>query len=430
MKDLHGHALSGATGDSLDAYQRGLDAFRCFVGDPAADAEAALAASPSMTMAHVLKAWLYLLGTEPAGVAVARQACADAERLPANEQERLHLHAAGMMAAGRLQEAAHVLEDLNLLYPYDVLALQAGHQLDFFTGDSRMLRDRLLRAAPQWDRGMPGYHALLSMQAFGLEETGDYDRAEALGRQSVELESRDGWGWHAVAHVYEMKNEAHKGAAWLGQNAATWSDGSFFAVHNWWHLALFQLSMGREDEVLRVYDAAIAKPDSALVLELIDQSAMLWRLHLRGVDVGTRWDALADRWQAAHEAGFYAFNDVHAMMAWVGSGRVNAQDALLAYMHEAIMQTGDNGRVTLDVGEALARGFQAFGKGEFANCARLLRSVRNRAHRFGGSHAQRDVIDLTLMEAARRSGNKALADALANERAVVRPHAPALRVAA
>jgi tetratricopeptide (TPR) repeat protein len=426
MKDIHGHALSGASSASLGAYQTALDEFRCFVGDPLASAEAALAASPDMTMAHVLKAWLYLLGTEPAGVTAARQACAAAELLPANDHERRHLHAATLMASGRLHDAARALEDLNLLYPHDVLALQAGHQLDFFTGDSRMLRDRMLRVAPAWHAGMPGYHALLSMQAFGLEETGDYARAEAYGRQSVELEPRDGWDWHAVAHVYEMKNQPEKGIAWLGQNTQTWAEGSFFAVHNWWHLALFNLRMGREEEVMRLYDEAIGKSDSFLVLELIDQSALLWRLHLRGVDAGHRWSALADRWKATHEAGFYAFNDVHAMMAFVGSGRASEQAALLEAMREAMSQTQDNGGFTREVGYATASAIQAFGQRDYAQSVDLLRSVRNRSHRFGGSHAQRDAIDLTLIRAAERSDNRRLAEALANERAQMRQRAAPL----
>jgi hypothetical protein len=46
----------------------------------------------------------------------------------------------------------------------------------------------------------------------------------------------------------------------------------------------------------------------------------------------------------------------------------------------------------------------------------LLRSVRSVSHRFGGSHAQRDLIDLTLLDAARRSGWVALATALQDER--------------
>lgn len=113
-----------------------------------------------------------------------------------------------------------MLEDLNAAWPRDALALQAGHQIDFFTGDSRMLRDRIARVLPAWSASQPGYHAVLGMYAFGLEECGDYQAAEDYGRRSVVLERRDGWGWHAVAHVLEMRNLADEGVAWLTQDRA------------------------------------------------------------------------------------------------------------------------------------------------------------------------------------------------------------------
>ncbi|TGP13862.1 tetratricopeptide repeat protein, partial [Mesorhizobium sp. M1D.F.Ca.ET.231.01.1.1] len=93
--------------------------------------------------------------------------------------------ALGHLAEGRWHEAARILEDIAVDFPLDALALQTGHQIDFFTGNARMLRDRIGRALPAWQKDMPGYHAILGMQAFGLEEMGDYARAESFGRQAV-----------------------------------------------------------------------------------------------------------------------------------------------------------------------------------------------------------------------------------------------------
>jgi hypothetical protein len=76
------------------------------------------------------------------------------------------------------------------------------------------------------------------------------------------------------------------------------------------------------------------------------------------------------------------------------------------------------------VGEAATRAVQVFVAGEYASVVALLRPVRSSAHRFGGSHAQRDLLDLTLIEAALRSGDRSLAAALAAERAAMRPASP------
>ena len=80
------------------------------------------------------------------------------------------------------------------------------------------------------------------------------------------------------------------------------------------------------------------------------------------------------------------------------------------------------------MGNPVALAIAAFGEGDYAGTVRLLRPVRGIAHRFGGSHAQRDVLDLTLVEAAFRSGEAALASALVAERADRRPESPLTRL--
>ncbi len=422
--DSSGPRVSGANADSLQAYEQASHEMLCLVDDPVAKLQRAIDASPGMTMAHLMHAWLHLLGTEPDGLAVARASCEAAAALPADDREQRHLAAAQALAAGAWREAALRLEDLSLRYPLDTLALQAGHQIDFFRGDSRMLRDRIARALPAWDPGVPGWHAVLGMYAFGLEETGDYAQAETVGRQSVELEPRDSWGWHAVAHVHEMRNRPQDGIAWLQPGSAQWAPGSFLAIHNWWHLALFHLELDDHAKVLALYDEAIGGSGSSVILDLIDASAMLWRLYLRGVDVGSRWQPLADRWEPFARAGNYAFNDLHAMIAFVGADRAAAQQAVLETQRQTMQADTDNAAFTRDVGHPAARAVQAFGQGDFDTAATLLRAIRHHAHRFGGSHAQRDLIDLTLLEAALRGNDAPLARGMAAERLALRPRSP------
>jgi hypothetical protein len=427
-RDSAGYGLSGATQTSAAAFEQASHELRCYIGDPVASVERAIEASPTMTMAHALKAWLYLLGTEPAGLEVARQSLRSADSLPANERERAHLEAARQVLDGRWRAGGRVLEDLSAAYPRDALALQAGHSIDFFTGDSRMLRDRIARALPDWSKSVPGYHAVLGMHAFGLEECGEYAAAERWGRESVALEPRDGWGWHAVAHVMEMQNRPADGIAWLGDGKDAWVRDSFFAVHNWWHLAVFHLERGEIDEALRLFDGPIHGARSTVVLQMIDATALLWRLQLRGVELGERWQTVADGWAPIAEAGNYAFNDWHAMMAFVGAGRPKAQQAVLESLERAAAGETDTAAFAREVGLPAARAVRAFGQGCYAETVELLRPVRSYASRFGGSHAQRDLIDLTLVEAALRGGLWPLARSLAAERLARRPASPLARL--
>ncbi|MES0028367.1 tetratricopeptide repeat protein [Mesorhizobium sp. M0040] len=424
VSDAFGLTLSGATEAGLSSYSRAVRELQCFIGDPVGSVDRAIAEDPGFVMAHVFKGYLFGLATEREATAVAKACHEAALPLAATTREQAHVAALGHLAEGRWHEAARVLEDIAIEFPLDALALQTGHQIDFFTGNARMLRDRIGRALPSWQSGMPGYHAILGMQAFGLEEMGDYARAEKLGRTAVDIEPRDGWAQHAVAHVMEMQSRQKDGILWMRANPEAWTRESFLQVHNWWHLALFHYDLGETDEVLALYDGPIYGERSTLALNMVDASAILWRLHLGGVDVGERWTALAANWLPKASAGHYAFNDAHAMMAFVGAGLEAPARGLLEAQREAMRGKDDNAAFTRDVGHPLTLAIKAFGEGNYAGTIRLIRPIRAIAHRFGGSHAQRDVIDLTLIEAALRSGDGALARALAAERALARPDSP------
>src|SRR5690606_21411540 len=160
IRDDLGLPLTGADADALADYRHALRQFQCYIEDPVASVDAALARRPDFVMAHVLKAWLHLLGTEPAAIAVARDCHATAARLPASARERGHLAAIGALLEGRWRRAGRILEDVAIDHPADVLALQAGHLVDFYVGDARMLRDRIARALPAWSTSMAGHHAL------------------------------------------------------------------------------------------------------------------------------------------------------------------------------------------------------------------------------------------------------------------------------
>ncbi|MBL8701721.1 MAG: tetratricopeptide repeat protein [Alphaproteobacteria bacterium] len=422
--DKFGHALSGATTETAALYDRAQRQLLLYEGDPVATIAEAIERRPDFVMARVLHAYLHLLGARPDVAHVARGSLEAAEALPHTTREGGHLAAIRHLVEGRWHAAARALEDVAIDHPHDILALQAGQALDFFVGDSRMLRDRIARALPAWSPAMPDYHGVLGMHAFGLEEMGDYTAAERAGRRAIELEPRDSWAQHAVAHVCEMQGRQRDGIAWMRGNEDGWTRDNFFKVHNWWHLAMFHLDLGETDAVLKLYDESIYGTRTGAVLDMVDASAMLWRLILRGVDVGGRWQGVAEDWATLTASSNYAFNDAHAMMAFVGAGRRADGDAVLALQAAPKRDGDDNAAFIREVGAPVTQAIRAFGDGDHGTAIRLLRPARNIAARFGGSHAQRDLIDLTLIESALRAGEDALARALTAERMAVKPSSP------
>ena len=123
IKDIHGHALSGADTSATEHYEAACALLRCYVNDPLVEALAALEQAPDMTMAHVLVAYLNLLGTEPAGRPVAREAHTAAARCPATEREALHVAAAGALSEGKWLLAGRILDDLDT--PEDLARLRS-----------------------------------------------------------------------------------------------------------------------------------------------------------------------------------------------------------------------------------------------------------------------------------------------------------------
>jgi tetratricopeptide (TPR) repeat protein len=419
LQDRRGNFVIGATPDALDGFELALAQLQCYRGDPLSTIDAALAEAPAFGMARILKAYLGILGTEKPGFEMARGELAALEGITLGERERGHRAALRALVGGDWHGGLAALDRVLADHPRDVLALQAAHVFNFFVGDARNLRDCVGRVRAAWDQSLPGFHAVLGMQAFGLEECGDYAAAEETGHRALELEPHDTWAHHAVAHVLEMQGRIDEGVALMTSRERFWAVESFFAVHNWWHLALYHLERGEPDRALALYDGPIRGARSQVVLDLIDASAMLWRLELRGVDVGPRWGELADAWAPLARDGFYAFNDAHAAMAFLGAGREQTLDELRDTMLAQVSGQVSNA-MTREVGLPLVEGLTAFRRGEHARAAELLLRVRRVAQRFGGSHAQRDLIDQTIAEAAVSAGDSALALALASEREQLR----------
>ncbi|MEV0231957.1 tetratricopeptide repeat protein [Nonomuraea sp. NPDC050786] len=427
--DQHGLAVTVAGAAAVRHYDRAIDELLHLRVEVDAETEAALAESPDFPMGHVLAAYLGLLTTDVEDARAARARFSafqrrvdEASLLP---RERAHVAAVRALLDGDWLTCGRLLGEITVEHPRDALALAAGHQVDFFTGDARSLRDRIGGALNAWREEDRHFGHVLGMYAFGLEEAGHYDRSEEVGLRAVELNPRDVWGIHAVVHTYEMQGRFGEGVRYLDARLPDWSTGTFFNVHNWWHYCLYALESGDEARALAVYDAVLA--DGQSCMELLDAAALLWRLYLEGSEQDERWRALADAWPAKVGEPFYAFNDMHAVMSYVGAGRIGDAEKLIA-SREAYVLAPRPGRTNQDmtrrVGLPVCRSLVAFGRGEHDAVVDALYPIRHRVNEFGGSHAQRDAVQRTLLESALRAGRRDVARVLVSERVNVRPCSP------
>ncbi|MHB1130733.1 MAG: tetratricopeptide repeat protein, partial [Ilumatobacteraceae bacterium] len=161
-----------------------------------------------------------------------------------------------------------------------------------------------------------------------------------------------------------------------------------------------------------------------VAMEMLDASALLWRLHLDDIDVGNRWQPLADSWAEKDPGPWYAFNDMHAALAFVASEHMHDAEAMISRLQTYVAQPDPrvtNKDMVARVGLPIVRAVVAHGKGNYAECARLLDPIRNNVAIFGGSHAQRDVVQRTLIDALQKSGDHARAEQLLRERLHDRP---------
>ncbi len=380
-------------------YQSALLALRTS-GDALGLAREAARADPTFAAAHLLEAWLLLWSRDVRDFAAAGKVHGRFASLPMSEAERGHATAIGTAVGGDYDGAARRLDRIVADDPRDLVALATAQVFDYYLGKPEAQLQRTARALRAWTAADEGYHALLSLHAFALEECGDYAAAEEAAWRALELEPGDVRAHHAMTHVLEMQGRADEGIRWMGERAAAWTAAGAAATHLWWHLALHQIELGRVSLAFAVYDQRM---QGGSLSELIDAAALLWRLSLAGYDTGERFARLAARWRPHAEDAHCAFNDLHAMMAFAGAGDWEFAALLLAAQRRRIAQRwGDNHDMTRLVGYPACCALLAFAREEYVAAEALLRGLPPVAHRIGGSHAQRDILQLTRAAAVHR----------------------------
>jgi tetratricopeptide (TPR) repeat protein len=416
--------LITSTGDpvSLERFEQALASLFRSDGKALPAIERAIERDPAFAIGHCLRAGALVLGGADAPAAALAASVAAIEcNAGANERERRHAAAARHWLDGDVTRAAGLYGALLRDYPRDRLALLVAHGLDFRLGRRDMLRDRIARVLPHWDTRDREYGYVLGMHAFGLEETGDYDRALAAAQRSLELVPDNAAAIHVIAHVLEMRGPPDKGIAWLRQMQPIWVSNAGFRIHLAWHLALFQFDADAAADALSTYDDLIAPQLDGGNNGLVDASALLWRLQLRGTGSQWRWREVTGLWMRQRIIGNRAFDLVHAVMALAASKQHAHARRIAKRLKGDTLLRARSGSEELALAGPLSAAIMSFSRGDYDAAVESISTIRAAADRCGGSVAQCDLIHLTLLEAALRGHRKRLARSLADERIARKP---------
>ncbi|MCA3304141.1 MAG: tetratricopeptide repeat protein [Roseomonas sp.] len=408
-QDQHGLAITSASDAATRAYDHVVTGYLKYRADTPARMKALLEADGDMPMARVLQSALTLLGYKAALLPAAREAAATATRLAAKASAREAAHAAAVTAwaAGDLDQALAGWEAILRDHPHDILAFRLHHFNAFWLGRAGTMQRVVDGVYPRWTAALPAYGSILACRCFAHEECGNYQVAEESGRAAIDLDPGDLWAAHAVAHVMEMQGRRGEGIAWLSGLEKNWEGASNLAHHLFWHRAMYHLERAEAEDVLALYDKGFrnlqsplteAAPD--LYIDVQNAASMLFRLQRQGVNVGARWEELADKAEARIGDCLSAFTLPHWMMALVAAGRFQAAARLLDGIRDAIAAGGTLAPILRDAALPVCEAVLAHGRGDHARAVTVMRPAIGVMHRMGGSHAQQDVLEQLFLDAA------------------------------
>lgn len=426
-RDGWGNDWTACSADAVAEFQKTVLNYLGMSVETGDTLKATFGLDPEMAMAHVLKGYFGKFFATTKMEAMAVSGLNEAKRIAAEgtvtSQERLHIEALGAWVAGDIEGAIAFWERILLDHPLDVMATKLVQYNQFYLGDGLAMRNSLARLMFAWDESLPGYGFILGSYAFALEESGVYDRAEAAGRRSVEINPADAWGAHATAHVLEMQCHSAEGEAFLAALEPHWGKIHNFKHHAQWHRALFMLDLGRYQDCLAQYDAKVWTEIAGDYLDITNGVALLWRLQEEGVDVGNRWSVLAELSAERSTEHKLAFADAHYLAALLHDGRRGEAEAMRASLDNYAQLQETQARVTKAVGLAIADAFLAIDAGRPGAAVDALYPVREKVRLLGGSHAQRDFFDRLLVRAALSAGRHTEARHVLSERLENRPNA-------
>ena len=419
--DRYGMTLSTQHAQAAERWQEGLDRILSQNAGPDAKFHEALDLDGDLAIAHGCLAFWYMQRARPeearASIERALALAPAATRRERQQIEAVHLWIQGEGLQALAQLKAHLAE-----FPQDALLMRMAHLIynrgcssvgepNFPPAFLNLLHGSADACQDNW--------AFLAEYAWAHHETGSIDEALRLAQRSLDLNPNNAVGAHSVAHVHFERGDASSGADFLGPWLAGFDNPASSYVHLSWHLALFELALGQYQKAIDRYEQDIRPYVVAKSMAtLADSASFLWRLQLYSGSPASHpaappWGEVRDlAIPIAAKPGF-AFVVAHAALAFAAS---HDEDGL-AQMLAQLQQTAEQGDLfTQDMVIPLVRGIESFAEGDYAKSAQLLEPVCPQLVRIGGSHAQREVFEDTLLEAYLRAEQFDKAEAMLAER--------------
>jgi hypothetical protein len=378
-------------------------------------------ADPESCLANVYAGLLWMLLEAPDAARHAAKYLAAAERAAPLATRREQLNAAVLRAwvDDDLARTLRLCNEISDEFPRDLVIVKTHQYFEFNRGNSpEMLRVALKAAAANADVAY-----MHGMTAFAYEQCHLLNEAESEARSALDMRRKEPWAQHALAHVLLTRGRIDEGAQFLEEMAGTWTDlNSFMFTHIGWHLALFYLSQGRDQKVLELYDRhcwGIAKNYSQ---DQIGAVSLLARLELAGVDVGPRWQDLGRHLAARAHDTVLPFLTLQYLYGLARAGRPEAETLLESVRRYAQTAPAFTREAWRDVALPGCEGLYAYARGDYTQAWLHLASSVPRMAEAGGSHAQRDLFEQILLDAAIKGGRLTAAQQVLELRRMADPN--------
>lgn len=398
MLDLYGLPLTNAAPDDVAAIDDFIHGFIAF--QPKATNALKRAKNSECALVQAYAAWLMLLSETPQGPQMAEPFIARAKSLAANQREAAAIDVAEAWAKGDIPRVIALCEETVEQHPRDMAMLKMGQYHLFNVGDF----PGMLRIATKAMSGAEDIAYAHGMLSFGYEESHLLDQAAAAAEAALSLDPSEAWAHHTLAHVHLTRGDMAKGAAFMESVSHHW-DGlnSFMHTHNWWHLALFYISLGMPEKVLAAYDAHVWGLSKDYSQDQVGAVSLLARMEFAGINVGERWQDVAAHIGKRGADTVSAFLTLQYLYA-LGRTQSPEAETLLAAIEARAETPAHDVDVWRDVALWAAHGIAAYAAGDWEDAIRFLGKSLPRLSECGGSHAQRDFFDQIYLDALMQAG--------------------------